>query len=611
MTTSTYMPDVQVEVAFNAGYATPAASRTWTDVSQYVELRDLIGIGVGRGDEFSIADANKVTLTVDNTDGRFSPGNASGAYSPNVKIGRPLRITVTPPGGSPQVRFLGFVDEWPVEWDGGEANAKAKVVASSRLARMGLSAALSSAFVATAQAASPLALWRMNDSAAPGVEVSGQESMDVDFSTVTWQTATGPDGPLTAPTITVVDSEAANLSARVFGVGPLVIECFFATSTQDQIILVELEKQSDPSYALRIQVDENSVDAIIQTSTTSAVASSAATVEDGEVHHLAVAVDATSMRLYLDGTLVDTETVDVFALDVSNYVVKVADTNGSPATVSVSYIMLSDDEAGITDRSAVGQSIASPTATASELIELYADLAGVEAAERDVEATTELVAAPNSLGLSPTEVLRKAEATDGGVLFDAPDGTLTYRARTYRYSTAAAFTLDAGAQQVESDLVPRLDRTGLVNAVTVTGADDVSAYVSDADSIAEYGLASRQVETLGDTAMCFAQAGWILAVSKDPSVRVSSLTVDMLTLPGATRDAILAAAVGDVFTVQNLPDQAPSTEMDFFIEGWSETFGPETHRVTFNTTRRDPSLYDVWTVEDATYGAYDSNPIAW
>jgi hypothetical protein len=38
MTTSNYMVDVKVEIAFNAGFLTPAASRVWTDVSTYVEL---------------------------------------------------------------------------------------------------------------------------------------------------------------------------------------------------------------------------------------------------------------------------------------------------------------------------------------------------------------------------------------------------------------------------------------------------------------------------------------------------------------------------------------------------------------------------------------------
>lgn len=86
------LPDVQVEIAFDSGWATPAVDRTWTDVSDYVELAEGIGIGIGRGDEFNIADANTLALTLDNRDGRFTPGKATSPYYPDVKIGRPIRV---------------------------------------------------------------------------------------------------------------------------------------------------------------------------------------------------------------------------------------------------------------------------------------------------------------------------------------------------------------------------------------------------------------------------------------------------------------------------------------------------------------------------------------
>jgi hypothetical protein len=42
--TSSYAPDTKVEIAWNAGYLTAAASRTWTDVSAYVEFAEGITI---------------------------------------------------------------------------------------------------------------------------------------------------------------------------------------------------------------------------------------------------------------------------------------------------------------------------------------------------------------------------------------------------------------------------------------------------------------------------------------------------------------------------------------------------------------------------------------
>ena len=89
--------DVSVEVAFTSGYSTAAADRAWTDVSAYVEGDEAVSISYGRGDQFATIDANQCSLTLDNSDGRFTPGNAAGAYYPNVRLGRPLRVRVRTP----------------------------------------------------------------------------------------------------------------------------------------------------------------------------------------------------------------------------------------------------------------------------------------------------------------------------------------------------------------------------------------------------------------------------------------------------------------------------------------------------------------------------------
>lgn len=65
----------RVEIAWTSNWRTAAVDRVWTDVSAYVELQDGIGIDYGRSDEVSTADANTLSLTLDNTDGRFTWGN--------------------------------------------------------------------------------------------------------------------------------------------------------------------------------------------------------------------------------------------------------------------------------------------------------------------------------------------------------------------------------------------------------------------------------------------------------------------------------------------------------------------------------------------------------
>ena len=76
---------------------------------------------------------------MDNRDGRFTPENAAGAYYPNVKKGRPIRVrTKWPLAGSYTEQFVGYVDEWPVAWpDGSTLVSTVSITATSRMARLG------------------------------------------------------------------------------------------------------------------------------------------------------------------------------------------------------------------------------------------------------------------------------------------------------------------------------------------------------------------------------------------------------------------------------------------------------------------------------------------
>jgi hypothetical protein len=161
---SNYMPSLTVEIAFNAGVNTPAALRTWTDVSDFLELDAGISITFGRGDERSTADANHLTLTLDNKDGRFTAGKTSGPYGAYVKLGRPIRVVSDPVDGIPFVEFLGFIDELPVEWsEGTDAYAKVVISASSRLSRIGTQAQLKSIVETAILADRPIAYYTLGE----------------------------------------------------------------------------------------------------------------------------------------------------------------------------------------------------------------------------------------------------------------------------------------------------------------------------------------------------------------------------------------------------------------------------------------------------------------
>ncbi|MEU7293327.1 hypothetical protein AB0A76_09005 [Streptomyces exfoliatus] len=89
------MSRVTVEAAF--GYSPIATDIVWTDITRYVTLSDSKGISITRGaaDELSDTQTGTLSVDLDNSDGRFTPGNASSPYSPNVRRNTPVRVLVT------------------------------------------------------------------------------------------------------------------------------------------------------------------------------------------------------------------------------------------------------------------------------------------------------------------------------------------------------------------------------------------------------------------------------------------------------------------------------------------------------------------------------------
>ncbi|MBA2951583.1 carbohydrate binding domain-containing protein, partial [Streptomyces himalayensis] len=84
------MARIIAEVAF--GYTITSASPVWTDITQYVDLAAGVRISRGASDESSEAQTGTAGLTLDNSDGRFTPARTASPYYPNVRKNVPIRI---------------------------------------------------------------------------------------------------------------------------------------------------------------------------------------------------------------------------------------------------------------------------------------------------------------------------------------------------------------------------------------------------------------------------------------------------------------------------------------------------------------------------------------
>ena len=95
----------------NAGFGDTmfTASPGWTDITGYVQE---ITIQRGRSATTGNFRTGKATVLLDNSDGRFTPENTAGAYTPNVVIGLPIRIQANYSATDYDL-FYGSVREWP------------------------------------------------------------------------------------------------------------------------------------------------------------------------------------------------------------------------------------------------------------------------------------------------------------------------------------------------------------------------------------------------------------------------------------------------------------------------------------------------------------------
>jgi len=597
VTASIYMGDVVVEIAFDSGFATPAASRTWTDVSQWVELRDNIGVNFGRGDERGNAEANTLSLRLDNRDGRFTPGRASSPYYPNVKLYRPIRVTVTPAGGTKSVRYTGFVNEWPTEWDGTDSYASATLSASSRMARLGLTASLRSLLEEEILSDEPDGYYPLSEpeGAVSGADISGNSRATlVQYgagAAVSFGTSTGPtlDG-LPAPTFSgrgLIAPAASSVYTN-----PYTLEAFFATSslaaTTPVAAIDGLVLSATVSSGVSVQL---SIGGVLYS------AGGGTSVNDGLVHHVAATVTpGVEVALFLDGVEVASAAIGSGArvgtgLQVANrYYTSGASSITFPGSVShVAYWASALSDAAILRHAAAGLTGFAGDTTGDRLVR-YAELGGIDPAEVDTTAAATTMAHLDPTGSQVVDMLRRVETTEDGVLYDARNGDLVLTGRDDRYLATAAFTLDMGAQQVEADFSPRLDASALLNDVTASNTDGtIVARYTNTDSIAAYGSATGTVETASENADEPLQAAaWLVEQYAEPRVRVASISVDILPLIPATQDAILAATIGTLFTVTNLPSQHGSSTESFFVEGYTETIGPESWVISFNVSSAWP-----------------------
>jgi hypothetical protein len=188
------------------------------------------------------------------------------------------------------------------------------------------------------------------------------------------------------------------------------------------------------------------------------------------------------------------------------------------------------------------------------------------------------------------------------------DGTLTFVARTRRYlATTSQFTFGEQENPYEDDIAYDYDATLIYNDVSVQQSAGTNAAAFDATSQTNYGPRSYQRQTnVASGLETIDAATWILATHKDPHQRISTLTIKPSHNPTLWPVA-LGAEIGQRVTVKRRTTAGLTMSADYFIEQISHSQKPDEWTVSFQMS---PAIgYQVGLFNDATYGQFNSTLI--
>lgn len=123
----------KVEYNTSTTYTQPPVAN-WVDLSTWLRWNLGVTVTRGRTDEASAVTPSRLTLVLDNVDGRFTPGNTSSPLYPTITVPCWIRFTLVDASlGISSVRFTGLVDSWKPDVAGANSAKVVNVSASDVL----------------------------------------------------------------------------------------------------------------------------------------------------------------------------------------------------------------------------------------------------------------------------------------------------------------------------------------------------------------------------------------------------------------------------------------------------------------------------------------------
>lgn len=573
-------------------------------------------------DEFAQAQAETLSLTLDNSDGSLTGAGAGFGVGPfgvgpfgvgavTAYPGQGIQVKLTL-GATTVTRFTGRLTELQVGWPGGgDDYATVQLAASDVLAdlsRRQLRSMLEEEYLLR----SPSSYYTLAESegSTSAGDTSGNGAAPLTVSGTgaapSFGTGIGPgtDG-LSATQFfgsgQMLYRAATTASMPVpttFGVGAI-----FQTTTAAAGILSDTIVSA---YFWSLTVDSSG--RIIGTAGPSG-AITGPVVTDGHTHVAAIeSHDGVTATLWLDGVSVGTIAV---AGGFTTDAMSVGGTRGLPLTTftgTISHVatwpggLPAGSAAAITNAATgVAESVTARFARIASYVGLTTSTtAGMSAATVGAQSTS---------GLSALDAMQSVATLEGGVLYANGSGLVVLQGRNYRglkTTPNQTFTTDS----VGEDTTVTFDTQQILNRVTVTPPVGPTQEIVNEASIGSYGEYSTSVAIPGgddDDALYLAQ--WLTATHGDPSIRLESATFKLHEETSTAAQQMLQREIGDRLQL-SLPAQSWTPTFDVTLEGWEESIDERTWTLTANLLPWD--LFSAFILDSATYGVLEgSTPIGY
>lgn len=647
-----------VEVAFG-GQPLDTGTLTWTDISDYVRRTSSIDFSRGWDTETDEPIAGRLTFTVNNESGDFTPGQ-TGAFG-EVRNRLPVRVSAvigTATGNAltydesvgwydmlgatyddaeigTVVLWTGLVESWRQSWENG-VRSQVQVTCVDRWAAIRRVKINSDRIAALAAVTGASLVYPCTDAALPMRELQdrtpylegGSKPIGVSTPAPSPRSVPHPTDPsqsvsswnnYSAGTTVYVStgrwSDTWDLTAGV--TSTVVLKPSLITTAYMGFLFdfgINLNLSQDQITAGLVYSSGLKAFGSVTSGGTSVAASGGSVTNLSDWHTVTVTLQLVSGTVtvvtYLDGEQVATNTGAL-----SNW-----------STSTMHEITFGGSAAG-TDIFSLGlgglllHRRALSSAEAQALSRQTTSWAGDTAAERAIDlarfapvtlittGTFTSTMSMQDLGdKSLGDALMECATAEDGTLYMGTDGWPVLTSRSWRTGNTVAFTIPAHA--LSTDLTFTLDDQQLINSATVDRmvVDETAGTVrsSNDDSVETYGEQNKSLQIWVDTdAQHLERANAEANQWSTPLVRSSDLTVDILTKNATiAASTVLGADIGQRIAVSGMPAEAPGATQ-FFIESISDRV---THTGWERTFTVSPRL-DYFTIEDATFGATDSTNV--